>query len=232
MPAYRSFSPDDVQDADTVYLTVDEYETIRLMDAEGTNQEDCASSMNVARTTVTAIYESARRKVADALTHGKRLIITGGCCEFTPMDAPVDLITKGSGIMRIAVPYDQGEIFQHFGRTEQFKLYDIENGKISQTQIVNTNGTGHGALAGFLQAAQADALICGGIGMGAQMALAEAGIQLYAGVTGNADKAAQALAEGNLSYDPDAHCDHHDHHHDSNHECGNHGCGNHGCHQE
>ena len=159
MPAYRSFSPDDVQDADTVYLTVDEYETIRLMDAEGMNQEDCASSMNVARTTVTAIYESARRKVADALTHGKRLIITGGCCEFTPMDAPVDLITKGSGIMRIAVPYDQGEIFQHFGRTEQFKLYDIENGKISQTQIVNTNGTGHGALAGFLQAAQADALI-------------------------------------------------------------------------
>ena len=231
-PAYRSFSPDDVQDADIVYLTVDEYETIRLMDAEGMNQEECAASMNVARTTVTAIYDSARKKVAEALTCGKRLFITGGCCEFAPADAPADLIMKGRGLMRIAVPYDQGEIFQHFGRTEQFKLYDIENGKVIRTQVVDTNGTGHGALAGFLQSAQADALICGGIGMGAQMALAEAGVQLYAGVTGNADQAAQAFAEGNLSYDPDAHCDHHDHHHDQDHQCGSHGCGNHGCHQE
>ena len=132
--------------------------------------------------------------------------------------------------MRIAIPYEQGEIFQHFGHTEQFKLYDVENGAIVREQIVDTNGSGHGALAGFLQAARADALICGGIGGGAQMALAEAGIKLYAGVTGSADTAAKALAAGSLEYDPDAHCDHHDHHGEG-HDCHSHGCGEHSCHK-
>ena len=84
--------------------------------------------------------------------------------------------------MKIAVTCEQGQVFQHFGHTEQFKLYDIEDGKIVNEQVVDTNGSGHGALAGFLQAAKADALICGGIGMGAQMALADAGIKLYGGV--------------------------------------------------
>ena len=132
--------------------------------------------------------------------------------------------------MKIAVTYDNGEVFQHFGHTEQFKLYDVENGTIVREQIVDTNGSGHGALAGFLKAAQVDALICGGIGMGAQMALAEAGITLYGGVTGSADAAARALASGSLQYDPEAVCDHH---HGEGHDCGHHGeegtgCG-HGC---
>ena len=98
-------------------------------------------------------------------------------------------------------------------------------------QVVYTNGNGHGALAGFLKSAGVDALICGGIGMGAQNALAEAGIALYGGVSGNADAAARALAEDALIYDPDAHCDHHDHHGEG-HVCGHHGsgCGNHSCH--
>ena len=129
--------------------------------------------------------------------------------------------------MRIVVTYENGEIFQHFGRTEQLKVYDIVDGEIVSEQVVSTNGTGHGALAGFLNAMQADALICGGIGMGAQMALAEAGVKLYAGVQGSADAAAKALAEGTLVYDPDAQCDHHG----EGHNCGGHGegrgCGHH-----
>ena len=231
MPAFRSFSPDDALDADVIRLTLDEYETLRLMDAEGMNQEACAIRMNVSRTTVTAIYESARRKIATALVQGNRLQIAGGCCEFTPVPPPEHLMMKGSQNMRIAIPYEQGEIFQHFGHTEQFKLYDVENGTIIREQIVNTNGSGHGALAGFLQAAQADALICGGIGGGAQMALAEAGIQLYAGVAGSADAAAKALAAGSLEYDPDARCDHHDHHHGEGHDCHSHRCEEHSCHK-
>ena len=82
--------------------------------------------------------------------------------------------------MRIAVTYKDGEVFQHFGHSEQFKLYDTEGEKITGEQIVDTNGSGHGALAGFLQATRVDALICGGIGMGARMALADVGIRLYA----------------------------------------------------
>ena len=141
--------------------------------------------------------------------------------------------------MRIAVTYDNGEIFQHFGHTEQFKLYDVEDGKITGAQVVDTNGSGHGALAGFLQAAKVDALICGGIGMGAQMALADVGIKLYAGVQGSADEAAKALAEGTLAYDPNAHCDHHDHehgncghHHEHGHDhCSHHHGDGHHCHE-
>ena len=228
MPLYRSFSPDDITPDESVRMTVDEYEAVRLLDAEGLTQEACADRMNVARTTVTAIYDSARKKLADAIVHGKRLLIAGGCCEFAPTEIDQNIMEKGSDTMRIAVTYENGEVFQHFGHSEQFKLYDVENGKIVGAQIVDTNGSGHGALAGFLQAAKVDALICGGIGMGAQMALADAGIRLYAGVQGSADAAAKALAEGTLNYDPDARCDHHGHHHDGN--CGHDHCAEHHCH--
>ena len=228
MPLYRSFSPDDIAADESVRMTVDEYEAVRLLDVEGLTQEACADRMNVARTTVTAIYDSARKKIADAIVHGKRLLIAGGCCEFAPTEIDQNIMEKGSDTMRIAVTYENGEVFQHFGHSEQFKLYDVENGKIVSEQVVDTSGSGHGALAGFLQAAKVDALICGGIGMGAQMALADAGIRLYAGVQGSADAAAKALAEGTLNYDPDAHCDHHGHHHDG--DCGHDHCAEHHCH--
>ena len=120
--------------------------------------------------------------------------------------------------MRIAVTYENGEIFPHFGRTGQFKLYDVENGTVVSSCVVDTNGSGHGALAGFLRAQGADAVICGGIGPGAINALAAAGIALYPGVAGSADEAAAALAAGHLAYDPDARCAHHDH--GEGHECG------------
>ena len=227
MPLYRSFSPDDITADESVRMTVDEYEAVRLLDAEGLTQEACADRMNVARTTVTAIYDSARKKLADAIVHGKRLLIAGGCCEFAPTEIDQNIMEKGSNKMRIAVTYENGEVFQHFGHSEQFKLYDVENGTIVSEQVIDTNGSGHGALAGFLQAAKVDALICGGIGMGAQMALADAGIRLYAGVQGSADAAAKALAEGTLNYDPDARCDHHGHHHDG--DCGHDHCADHHC---
>lgn len=227
MPVYRSFSPDDTEAAEAVRMTVDEFEALRLLDDEGLTQEACAERMNVARTTVTAIYDSARKKVADALVHGKRLLITGGRCEYAPVELNQSIMEKGNNIMRIAVTYENGEIFQHFGHTAQFKLYDVENGKIVGEQVVDTNGSGHGALAGFLQAAKVDALICGGIGGGAQMALAEAGIRLFGGVKGSADEAAKALASGVLAYDPDVRCDHHEHHHGG--DCGHDHCADHHC---
>ena len=128
--------------------------------------------------------------------------------------------------MRIAVTYENGQIFQHFGRTEQFKIYDVRDGTVVSSKVVGTNGSGHGALAGVLTALKADALVCGGIGGGAQAALAAAGIQLYGGVSGEADHAVQALLKGELDFDANARCDHHDHH-GAEHICGEHGCGTH-----
>lgn len=136
--------------------------------------------------------------------------------------------------MKIAVTYENGQIFQHFGHTAQFKIYEVEDGKIVNSEVVDTNGSGHGALAGLLSALNINILICGGIGGGAQMALAQAGIKLYGGVNGDADEAVKAFVSGNLDYDPAAKCDHHDHHHGEGHTCGDHGCGSncgsHGCH--
>ena len=104
--------------------------------------------------------------------------------------------------MRIAVTYENGEIYGHFGHTEQFKIYDIEDGKIVKSEVVDTNGSGHGALAGFLSDSDTDILICGGIGGGAQMALINAGIKLYAGIAGNADDAVAKLLAGELEQMP------------------------------
>ena len=130
--------------------------------------------------------------------------------------------------MKIAVTYENGQVFQHFGHTEHFKIYEVEQGKVAACAVVDTNGSGHGALAGFLRDQQVDTLICGGIGGGAQNALAQAGIRLFGGVSGNADEAVNALLAGNLGYNPNVHCDHHDH--EAGHSCGDHGCGSHSCH--
>ena len=245
-PQTLAFSPENPENPErgepAVVLTVDEYETIRLIDKEGFSQEQCGEQMQVARTTVQQIYASARKKLADVIVDGLPLRIEGGdyrlCNGGSRACGTGDCYKqkynrqyakpKGEKIMRIAVPYENGEIFQHFGHTEQFKLYDVEDGKIVSSQMVDSNGSGHGALAGVLSALRVDALICGGIGGGAQAALAAAGIRLYGGVTGSADAAAEALAAGKLVFNPNVHCDHHDRHGEE-HDCGNHGCGHHSC---
>ena len=125
--------------------------------------------------------------------------------------------------MKLAVTYDpkNGEIFQHFGRTEYFKVYDLADGKVQKTEICSTQGQGHGALVGVLQQLGAETVICGGIGGGAQAALAAAGIQLFGGVSGDADEAVRCFVSGNLNYNPEVRCSHHAH----EHSCGEHHCG-------
>lgn len=248
-PQYDSFCPENGRKDDTITLTLDEYEVIRLVDLEKRTHEQCSEQMDISRTTVTEIYESARYKLAQCIVNGKRLIITGGnyrICEGREYShcqqcgcrkavaAPILPVSnpqhkKGEGIMKIAVTYENGEIFQHFGHTEQFKLYTVENGSITSSEVVSTNGSGHGALAVFLVEHNVDTLICGGIGGGAQNALAQAGIRLYGGASGSADEAVQALLAGTLGYNPNVHCSHHDHEGEG-HTCGEHGCGEHSCH--
>ena len=132
--------------------------------------------------------------------------------------------------MKIAVTYENGQIFQHFGHTENFKIYEVLGKAIISSEGVSTNGSGHGALAGMLKSLNVAVLICGGIGGGAQAALAEAGIMLYGGVSGDADDAVKALLEGTLAFNPNVQCNHHGHEHGEGHTCGNHGCGSHSCH--
>ena len=120
--------------------------------------------------------------------------------------------------MKIAATYDNGTIFQHFGKTENFKVYEVENGQVLSGEVISSNGSGHSALAGLLAGQNVDVLICGGIGAGAQAALTEAGIKLCAGAQGDADQAVEAYLKGEL-VSSGATCDHH---HEEGHSCGEH----------
>lgn len=128
--------------------------------------------------------------------------------------------------MKIAVTYDNGNVFQHFGKTEYFKVYETENNQVVSSEVISSNGEGHGALAGVLAAQSVNVLICGGLGGGAQTALDEAGIQVFSGVQGSCDEAVEAYLKGEL-VSTGVNCDHHDHEeHEEGHSCG--GCGG-GC---
>jgi len=133
--------------------------------------------------------------------------------------------------MKIAVTYENGDVFQHFGHTEQFKLYQVEGDKIISSEVIGTEGEGHSSLAGFLKRKGIDVLICGGMGGGAKMALAAQGIEFYPGVSGNADMAVEAFLRKELQYNANTECNHHHesgehqcggHHHHEGHQCGGH----------
>lgn len=232
-PDCRSFVPQSADRLETVALTVDEYEVIRLVDYEKRTHEQCAVQMEISRTTVTEIYESARFKLSDSLVNGKALVIAGGHYRVCQGDRTLGCgrrcrwvleTKKGESAMRIAVPYENGLVFQHFGHTSQVKLYDTEDGRIRKEQVADTTGSGHGALVEFLSGLGVDTLICGGIGGGARDALTQAGIRLCGGVTGGADEAVLAFLAGTLNYSADVRCEHHDH--EAHGHCGEdkHGC--------
>ena len=190
-----------------IEMAVDEFEAIRLVDLLDLTQEEAARQMGVARATVQSIYGSARKKLALSLVEGRELRIGGGEYQVCPGDQGCPhcpkISAKGAkSAMKIAVTYENGQVFQHFGHTAQFKIYEVQDGQV--------------------------ALICGGIGGGARTALAQAGIQLYGGVSGSADQAVEDLLAQKLVFQPDILCSHHEGHGEG-HSCGDHGCGSHGC---
>lgn len=230
LPIYSEFQTKGREETENkLILNVEEFEVVRLLDYLGMTQEECAARMKVGRATVQALYTEARKKLARFLVEGTHLLIKGGNYELCPQDACIGEISqKGVFQMKIAVTYQEGMVFQHFGHTEQFKVYTVEDGAITSAEVLDTNGQGHGALAGFLKEHNIDTLICGGIGGGARNALAEAGIELFPGAAGDADEQVNSFLAGKLSYDPNTRCSHHGHGgHGHGHTCGNHGCGEH-----
>lgn len=225
------------------YLTLDEFESIRLVDYEGVSREKCAIKMNVSRTTAQEIYNSARAKIASCLINGYDLRIEGGdykvcdgsrncpnCC--LNAESYKNIMRKAKENeknMRIAVTFENGEVFQHFGRCEHFMVYEVENGKVVDSHIEDSNGIGHGALAGLLANNKVDLLICGGIGGGALAALKACNIEVISGSCGSVENVMNTYLAGKLT-STGGECTHHEHHHGEGHECGHHGCGEHGCH--
>lgn len=220
-PRFTKFAPAGVKGSDVVCLTTDEYEVLRLVDYERNTHEECAKKMDISRTTVTEIYDSAREKIASVLVNGYRLEISGGnyricdgsvacCCgsvcrrdrEKQSADLSVAAKAKKDGdTLRLALPYDDGRISPHFGHTEHFLLCDIKADELVLKTTVSNNRSGRGVIPELLKNMQVDVLICGGIGSGAVKLLEKSGIQVFSGVSGDTDEAVKAYLNGSLEYD-------------------------------
>lgn len=237
-PRYEEYSPTNVKAEEEVNLTIDEFECLRLLDYEQITQEECAVKMQIARTTVTSIYQDARFKLMDAILNGKKINISGGnyelcsehkeCRGYNCLTGNMLIKERKENVnMRVAVTYDNGLVFQHFGKTQQFKIYDVED-KVIDSFILDSNGAGHGALADVLRRNKVDLLICGGIGNGAVIALANCGVRVCAGASGDTDGLIEKLIKGELELNGESNCNHHHEHHE-HHECH---CGEHGHHHQ
>lgn len=101
--------------------------------------------------------------------------------------------------MKIAVAYENGKVFQHFGKTSEFKIYEIEDGNVIDVKNEPTGDYGHEALAGFLAEKNVDVVICGNVGDGAMAALDAMGITVVSGQEGNVDQAVANYLVGSLT---------------------------------
>ena len=235
-PGIRGYRFRVSDDSQVVKIPVDELEALRLCDLEEHSQEVAAGEMDISRGTLQRLLYSAHKKIAFALLYGKTLQTEGRhapetvcrkrCCRFCA-ESYRNIQKTGGNTMKIAVTCENNEVFQHFGHTPEFAVFTVEGGKIVSKRLLPCGDTGHGALAGLLKEGGVDLLICGGIGGGAQMALAEAGIKLIGGASGNVDEVVAAFVKGELSVDPNFQCHHHDG--GSGHKCGDHSCGNGHC---
>jgi predicted Fe-Mo cluster-binding NifX family protein len=126
--------------------------------------------------------------------------------------------------MKIAVTCENHQVFQHFGHTPGFAIYEIADKTVISENFLTSGESGHGALAGLLAAEKVDVLICGGIGAGAINALQQANIKVIGGAEGNVRSVAEAYAAGKLHTRIDFHCKHH-HDHEDGHDCSSGGCG-------
>ena len=224
--------------APALNIRADELEALRLCDLEEVSQEEAAARMGISRGTLQRLLYSAHRQIAFALVCGHPIHLDppaeshclkkGACrkkCRFCRKNEKTT--RTGGKDMIIAITSENGEVFQHFGHTPEFTIYETKGEELLGPRVISTNGKGHGALAGLLDALGAEVLICGGIGGGAQMALDEIGVKVVGGASGKVADVVAAFLKGELEVDPDFQCHHHDH--DAGHKCGEHGCGGH-CH--
>lgn len=223
-----------------VTLSLDGLEVLRLLDREGLTQEEAARSMGVSRSTVSRLAGQARRVVAEALVEGKALVIEGGPVAFArglgpgcaggipaagvggePLRATRAEDDDEGVSMIIAVPYADGMVNGHFGRTQAFLVAEAREGKVADMTLYSVEGLqhNHGGLVSFLQSRGVEVVLAGGMGEPMQQALKQAGFALYCGVSGPAKEAVEAFLRGAITQS-DATCGHHhgEHHHGEHHD--------------
>ena len=224
-PRSRCFAPIEPISNGEVKLSLDELESVRLLDLVGMSQEATGEQMQIGRATVQRIYEDARRKIADALVNGKSLIIEGGNIAFCEdaQCAMCEISTyKGEDTMIIAIPVEGTEIFGHFGHAPQFRLVTVEKNEVLATEIIDAPPHQHGFLPGFLVEQGVDTVIANTLGQGAIDRFNRLGVAIFSGLSGNADEAVLKVIKGEVLPNAQA-CTHHHqegmhHHHGEHHE--------------
>lgn len=205
------------RDLDFLVLTLDEFEALKLADLEGKYQEEAAGMMHVSRPTFGRIIESAHRKIAEALVFGKALRIEGG-----PVAVTSDIPSSHQGeSMNICIPIieDKGlqsQVNSYFGSAPLFLIVDTE--KLSTRAIINKNAQHtHGMCQPLasLSSERLDAVVVGGIGMGALNKLRAAGIKVYMGRQATVEQVIAEFKAGKLNeVTPQTACSHHGEGHD------------------
>ena len=195
LPRFRAFFTKEAKENMKIVLQVEEFEAIRLIDYLGMTQEECAASMEVGRATVQSLYTSARGKLARYLVEGGTLEIEGGNYSLDNRGTEISE-RKEKPRTRIAVPWEDGRIFPHFGRARCFKLYDVVQNQVTDTRILDSGEYSRRMLADLLSREAVQIVICGGIGAGARNALAEREICIYPGAEGDADMQVLSFLSG------------------------------------
>ncbi len=210
------------RELDFLVLTLDEFEAMKLADLEGKYQEEAAQLMHISRPTFGRIIESAHRKVAEALVLGKALRIEGG-----PVAVTTDSTEKRGETMNICIPIveDKGlqsQVNGHFGSAPLFLIVDTET--LSTRAIVNKDmHHAHGMCQPLaaLSNEKLDAIVVGGIGMGALNKLRAAGIKVYMGKQTTVEQVVAEFKAGTLNeVTPQTACSHHGNAHGHDHNPG------------
>lgn len=195
-------------------LDIEEWEAMRLVDYLNVERIKAANAMGISRQTINLLLKSARTKIARALVEGLSLSIEHNLnADFVLHD---NRFLGRRKDMKVAVTHEQGKIFEHFGRTQEFEIFNVEKGEIIESNIIGAPAEGHGAIVGFLNKQGVDVLICGGIGPGAVNSLKESGIAIYAGASGDVRVQVEAFLKGQLPEKGEANCNHH---HEGGHSC-------------
>lgn len=238
LPQSKRFGPLDLPEdnVNSIKMTVDEYETIRLIDLDRFTQEECANQMNVSRTTVQGIYDDARKKLAASLVNGKVLWIEGGeyqlcndiengcgrgCCRRSLyglglIKTEAQTQDKETN-MKIAIPVDEQNLESNvcisFGRSPYFLIYTVETKEAAflENEAASSQGGAGIKAAQVLVDNEIKTLLTPRCGENAEAVLHKADIAIYKTIEGTAQQNIEAFIEGTLSILNVFHAGHHGH---------------------
>ena len=229
-PACCRFNPEKTGEQGSVILSLDEFEVIRKCDYERLSQENCATVMNISRTTVQRIYASARVKIAQALVLGKVLEIEGGpvnIIEQSPLSNMSFNHKTGENKMKIAIGLNGQNVADHFGHCNDFRIVEVENGVVVNQEELHDEVHVHQERPQFLKNKGVDVLIMKSMGKGAYNRLVALNIQCIDAQDKTADEALHAYLNKTLTSSLEATdcagCGDHNHEHKHSHEGHHHG---------